>query len=58
MQTFLEANASDPCGGDALHVLEVYLTRMSTQSGPALKGFLIIKKKKKKHSTLSMNITT
>jgi hypothetical protein len=30
----------DPCGRDALHGFEVYLTRMGTQSGPAFEGFL------------------
>jgi hypothetical protein len=39
---------SDLCGGGALHGSEVYLTGVSSRSGPALEGFLVIKKKKKK----------
>jgi hypothetical protein len=35
----------DPCGGGALHGSEVYLTMVGTRSGPALEGFLVIKKK-------------
>jgi hypothetical protein len=35
----------NPCGGGALYEFEVYLTGVGTRSGPALKGFLVIKKK-------------
>lgn len=38
----------DPCGEEALHESEVYLTGKGTQSGPTLEGFLVIPKKKKK----------
>jgi hypothetical protein len=34
----------DLCGGGALHGSEVYLTRVGSRSGPALEGFLVIKK--------------
>jgi hypothetical protein len=36
------------CGGGALYEFEVYLTGVSTQSGLALEGFLVIKKEKEK----------
>lgn len=39
---------SDLCGGGALHGSEVCLTRVGTRSGPALEGFLVIKKEKRK----------
>jgi hypothetical protein len=38
----------DPCGDGALYGFDVYLIRLDTRSGPALKGFLVIKKKEKK----------
>jgi hypothetical protein len=38
----------DPCGDGALYGFEVYLTGLDTRSGPALKGFLVNKKKEKK----------
>jgi hypothetical protein len=34
----------DPCEGGPLHGSEVYPTGVGTQSGPALEGFLFIKK--------------
>jgi hypothetical protein len=37
----------DPCGGGALNGSKVYLRGVGTRSGPALEGFLIIKKKRK-----------
>jgi hypothetical protein len=35
-----------------LHRYEVYLTGVGTRNGPALKGFLVIKKKKEKKKGL------
>lgn len=37
----------NPCGNGALYRSEIYPTRVSTRSDPALEGFLIKKKKKK-----------
>jgi hypothetical protein len=39
----------DPCGGGALYGFEVYLIGVGTRSDPALKGFLVIKKKKRSY---------